>query len=33
VAGFVLLSMGSITWAPVLLVCGYVVLVPLAILR
>jgi len=33
VAGFVLLSTGSITLAPVLLVLGYVVLVPLAILR
>ena len=33
VAGFVLLSTGSIALAPVLLVLGYVVLVPLAILR
>jgi hypothetical protein len=33
VSGFVLLSTGSITLAPVLLVLGYVVLVPLAILR
>lgn len=33
VAGFVMLSTGSITLAPVLLVVGYVVLIPLAILR
>lgn len=33
VAGFVLLSGGSITLAPILLVAGYVVLVPLAIVR
>jgi hypothetical protein len=33
VAGFIVLSTGSITLAPVLLVLGYVVLVPLAILR
>lgn len=33
VSGFVLLSTGSITLAPVLLVLGYVVLIPLAILR
>lgn len=33
VAGFALLSGGSITLAPILLVAGYVVLVPLAILR
>lgn len=33
VAGFVLLSRGSISAAPLLLVAGYVVLLPLAILR
>ena len=30
--GYWLLSMGSITWAPILLVLGYVFLVPLAII-
>ena len=30
--GYWLLSMGSITWAPILLVLGYVLLVPLAII-
>lgn len=32
IAGFVSLGMGSITLAPILLVIGYCVLVPLAIL-
>jgi len=32
VLGYWLLSMGSITWAPILLVLGYVFLVPLAII-
>jgi hypothetical protein len=32
-AGFFLLSRGSITAAPLLLVAGYAVLVPLAIIR
>ena len=32
-AGYYLLSQGSITAAPVLLVLGYVVLLPLAIVR
>ncbi len=30
--GYWLLSIGSITWAPILLVLGYVFLVPLAII-
>lgn len=30
--GYYLLSQGSITWAPVLLVVGYVVLLPAAII-
>ncbi len=30
--GFVLLGVGDITWAPVLLVLGYCVLMPLAII-
>ena len=30
--GYWLLSRGSITWAPILLVLGYVLLVPLAII-
>jgi hypothetical protein len=30
--GYWLLSVGSITWAPILLVLGYVFLVPLAII-
>ncbi len=30
--GYWLLSLGSITWAPILLVLGYVFLVPLAII-
>ncbi|HIF05836.1 MAG TPA: hypothetical protein EYQ64_02485 [Gemmatimonadetes bacterium] len=30
--GYWLLSIGSITWAPILLVVGYVFLVPLAII-
>lgn len=30
--GYWLLSVGSITWAPILLVLGYVLLVPLAII-
>ncbi len=30
--GYWLLSLGSITWAPILLVIGYVFLVPLAII-
>ncbi len=30
--GYWLLSIGSITWAPILLVLGYVLLVPLAII-
>ncbi len=30
--GYWLLSVGSITWAPILLVLGYVILVPLAII-
>ncbi len=30
--GYWLLSTGSITWAPILLILGYVVLVPLAII-
>ncbi len=33
VVGYVLLGRGSITAAPVLLVLGYVVLLPLAIIR
>lgn len=33
VAGFLLLSRGSITAAPLLLVAGYAILVPLAIVR
>jgi hypothetical protein len=32
VLGYVLLGRGSITWAPILLVLGYVVLLPAAIL-
>lgn len=32
-AGFLLLSRGSITAAPLLLVAGYAILVPLAIVR
>ena len=32
VLGYWLLSVGSITWAPILLVLGYVFLVPLAII-
>ena len=30
--GYWLLAQGSITWAPILLIVGYVVLVPLAII-
>ena len=30
--GYWLLAQGSITWAPVLLILGYVILVPLAII-
>ncbi len=30
--GFILLAQGSITWAPILLVLGYCILIPLAIL-
>lgn len=32
IAGYVLLSQGSITMAPILLVAGYCVLIPIAIL-
>jgi uncharacterized membrane protein HdeD (DUF308 family) len=32
IAGYVLLSKGSITYAPLLLVAGYCVLIPIAIL-
>jgi hypothetical protein len=32
IAGYILLSQGSITFAPILLVTGYCVLVPIAIL-
>jgi uncharacterized membrane protein HdeD (DUF308 family) len=32
IAGYILLSRGSITMAPILLVAGYCVLVPIAIL-
>ena len=30
--GYWLLAQGSITWAPILLIAGYVILVPLAII-
>ena len=30
--GYWLLAQGSITWAPILLILGYVILVPLAII-
>lgn len=33
VLGFVVLAMGDITMAPILIVAGYLVLVPLAILK
>ena len=32
IAGYILLSQGSITMAPILLVAGYCVLIPIAIL-